>query len=155
MKFLLYHQHLMQSGNLIEGRLLLLDPETPFISDTFIATSGQAFNQTYDSLSARGRGPIPQNSVIRADHYTVDTTPIYMPQVKGVEGNFYKINPHTVTVNGIERGDFGIHFDANVPRSSGCVVLRTQIGWQVFKKHMLDLVNNGINKIALLVSYSR
>jgi hypothetical protein len=78
-----------------------------------------------------------------------------MPQVKGVEGNFYKINPHEVMINGVQRSDFGVHFDANVPGSSGCVVLRTTVGWQAFEKDMRLLLANGTTEIPLLVSYSR
>ncbi len=129
MKILLFHQHLQRTSELIEGRLLLLD-SAPSIINTYIATSGLPDNQRFDCLSSPGKGPIPQNSVIGVDYYRVATTPIYMPGVRGVSGNFYKIDPHEVTVSGVERGDFGCHFDANVPGSSGCVVLRTSIGWQ-------------------------
>ncbi|GAX41538.1 hypothetical protein NIES4075_25110 [Tolypothrix sp. NIES-4075] len=155
MKILLYHQHLSKSANLIEGRLLLLDSESPSIANTYIATSGLPNNQRFDCLSSPGKGSIPANNVIGNDCYLVATTPIYMPSVKGVEGNFYKINPHMVTVNGVQRGDFGIHFDANVPGSSGCVVLRTDIGWQAFEKDMKNLLTSGVKEIPLLVSYSR
>lgn len=155
MKILLYHQHLMQSANLIEGRLLLLDSEQSAIANTYIATSGLANNQRFDCLSSKGKGPIPANNVIGVDCYLVATTPIYMPAVRGVEGNFYKINPHFVTVNGVRRGDFGIHFDANAPGSAGCVVLRTAVGWQAFEKDMKNLLTSGVNEIPLLVSYSR
>ncbi len=154
MKILLFHQHLQQTEELIEGRLLLLG-SAPGIVNTYIATSGLPNNQRFDCLSSPGRGPIPQNNLIGVDCYQVATTPIYMPQVKGVEGNFYKINPHMVTVNGVERGDFGCHFDANVPGSSGCVVLRTELGWQAFEKDMKALSTSGVNEISLLVSYSR
>ena len=78
-----------------------------------------------------------------------------MPGGRGFEGNFYVINPHLVMVNGVERGDFGVHFDANVPGSSGCVVLRTDIGWEAFGKDMKALANSGVKEIPLLVSYSR
>ena len=155
MKILLYHQHLMPSANLIEGRLLLLDSESTSIANTYIATSGLPNNQQFDCLSGPGKGPIPANNVIGVDCYKVFTTPIYMPSVKGVEGNFYKINPHMVTVNNVQRGDFGIHFDANVPGSSGCVVLRTSVGWQAFEKDMKNLYSDGVKEIPLLVSYSR
>jgi hypothetical protein len=154
MKILLFHQHLQRTEQLIEGRLLLLDSE-PSILNTYIATSGLPNNQRFDCLSSPGRGSIPQNSLIGVDCYQVSTTPIYMPGVKGVEGNFYKINPHIVTINGVERGDFGVHFDANVPGSSGCVVLRTAVGWQAFEKDMKSLLTSGVKEIPLLVSYSR
>jgi hypothetical protein len=154
MKILLFHQHLRRTSELIEGRLLLLD-SAPCIINTYIATSGLPDNQRFDCLSSPGRGPIPQNSLIGVDCYQVSTTPIHMPSVRGVSGNFYKINPHEVTVSGVERGDFGVHFDANVPGSSGCVVLRTSIGWQAFEKDMKALLTYGVNEIPLLVSYSR
>jgi hypothetical protein len=155
MKALLYHQHLQRTTELIEGRLLLIDSEPISITNTYIATSGLPNNQRFDCLALPGRGAIPQNSLVEIDCYWVETKPIYMPQVRGVEGNFYKIEPHTVTINGVERGDFGVHFDANVPGSSGCVVLRTTIGWQAFEKDMRLLLTNGITEIPLLVSYSR
>jgi hypothetical protein len=155
MKMLLYHQHLQQTSELIEGRLLLIDSEATSIANTYIATSGLPDNQSFDSLSSPGRGAIPQNSLIGVDYYQVATTPLYMPGVRGVEGNFYKINPHTVTVNGVERGDFGVHFDANVPGSSGCVVLRTAVGWEAFEKNMKLLLTSGVQEVSLLVSYSR
>jgi hypothetical protein len=154
-KILLYHQHLMQSANLIEGRLLLLDSDKKAIANTYIATSGLPNNQRFDCLASPGRGPIPQNSLIGFDCYQVSTTPMYMPNVRGVEGDFYKIDPHEVTINGFKRGDFGVHFDANVPGSSGCVVLRTAIGWEGFKKDMQNLLTSGVKEIPLLVSYSR
>jgi hypothetical protein len=154
MKILLYHQHLQRTTELIEGRLLLLD-SAPSILNTYIATSGLPNNQRFDCLSSPGRGPIPQNSIVGIDCYSVVTKPIYMPGVKGVEGNFYQISPHEVTINGVERGDFGVHFDANVPGSSGCVVLRTNEGWQAFEKDMQGLLTSGVKEIPLLVSYSR
>ena len=123
MKILLFHQHLLTSSSLIEGRLLLLDSKLTNIANTYIATSGLPNNQSVACLSSPGRGPIPANNVMGVDCYKVLTAPLYMPGVKGVEGNFYKINPHMVKINGVARGDFGIHFDANVPGSSGCVAV--------------------------------
>lgn len=155
MKILLYHQPLRQTKDLIEGRLLLLDSEKIQIVNTYIGTSGLPNNQGFNSLWSKGRGSIPPQNIAGIDRYTVATTPIYMPGVRGVEGNFYVISPHLVMVNGVERGDFGVHFDANVPGSSGCVVLRTDIGWQAFGKDMKALANSGVKEIPLLVSYSK
>ncbi|MCV3213029.1 hypothetical protein OGM63_05720 [Plectonema radiosum NIES-515] len=152
---LLYHQHLQESSQLIEGRLLLIDCETRTIKNTYIATSGLPGNQSYDCLAQRGTGPIPPISLTGLDSYTVTTAPLDMPNVRGVEGDFYKIDPHEVTINGAERGDFGVHRDANVPGSSGCVVLRTTVGWQAFRKDMHILASSEIKQVPLLVSYSR
>lgn len=152
---LLYHQYLTHTANLIEGRLLLIDGETSTIKNTYIATSGLPNNQRYDCLSLRGKGPIPPNNLIGVDSYSVATNALDMPNVRGVEGEFYKIDPHEVTVQQKGRGDFGIHRDANTPGSSGCVVLRTELGWQAFQKDMSNLLKSGVKKIPLLVSYSR
>ena len=152
---LLYHQYLTRTSNLIEGRLLFIDGETSTIKNTYIATSGLPGNQAYDCLSLRGRGPIPPNNLIGINSYSVNTNALDMPNVRGVEGAFYKIDPHEVTVSQLERGDFGIHRDANTPGSSGCVVLRTEIGWQAFEKDMQFLAKSGVKQVPLLVSYSR
>ena len=152
---LIYHQDLRETSELIEGRLLLVDCETKTIKNTYIATSGLPSNQSYDFLSLRGRGPIPPNNLIGIGSYSVATSALDMPNVRGVEGHFYKIDPNTVTVANVERGDFGVHRDANVPGSSGCVVLRTELGWEAFEKDMQSLASSEIKQVSLLVSYSR
>jgi hypothetical protein len=60
-----------------------------------------------------------------------------------------------ITINGVERGDFGVHFDANVPGSSGCIVLRSQIGWNAFQKDMKNLLDTHLEAVPLIVSYSK
>jgi hypothetical protein len=137
----LISQHLATSSNLISGRLLLLDSEVSAVNNTYIATSGLPNNQRFDCLSSKGTGPIPPQTIVGIDHYKVDTTPLYMPGVRGVEGNFYKISSFTVTVSNTERASFGIHFDANVPGSSGCVVLRTAVGWQASLERHESFIN--------------
>lgn len=150
---LLFHQELRQSSQLIEGRLLLLDSYK--IKNTYIATSGSIGNQSPNSTDDRGRGPIPPLGAVGIDHYTVTTSPLSMPGIKGVEGNFYKINPHFVQIDGVKRGDFGIHRDANAPGSAGCVVLRTTTGWAGFEADMKTLFSAGVHQIPLLVSYTK
>ncbi len=152
---LFYHQHLYWTSDLVEGRLVLVDGESSKVEDTFIATSGLANNQRYDCLSFAGHGPIPPPGMVSINHYWVETAPIYMPQVKGVQGNFYKILPYTVKVEKITRGDFGVHFDANTPGSAGCIVLRTKVGWQAFEEVFKNFAKQGIKEVPLAVSYSR
>lgn len=152
---LLYHQQLQDNSNLIEGRLLLIDKSINAIKNTYIATSGQANYQSFNALATRGRGPIPSVNAVGIDNYTVSTSPIYMPNLKGIEGNFYKIDPHFVKVSGVQRGDFGVHFDANVPGSAGCVVVRTSLGWAGFQADMKNLAAAGFKDVPLLVSYAR
>jgi hypothetical protein len=150
---LLYHQQLEQTPKLIDGRLLILEEDE--ITSTYVATSGQPNHQTISSLSVRGRGGIPPNLDISHKKYTVLTAPIAMPNVPGVSGNFYKINPHTVQINGVTRGDFGIHFDANVPGSAGCIVIRNKTAWEDFEKQMREYAKQGIKELSLVVSYAR
>lgn len=152
---LIYYQDLRATSQLIEGRLLLIDTETSTIKNTYIATSGLPGYQSYDYLTVRGKGSIPPtNPVTEIGSYSVATVPLDMPNVKGVEGAFYKIDPHEVKIVNTTRGDFGIHRDANVPGSSGCVVLRTELGWQAFQRDMQSLsISN--REIPLLVSYTR
>lgn len=152
---LFFHQQLEPNTKLISGRLLLIDTTANSIKNIYIATSGQANYQSSGALATRGKGPIPPVTDIGIPSYTVDTIPLYMPDVRGVEGNFHKINPHMVQIEGVGRGDFGIHFDANVPGSSGCVVLRTTKGWQAFQEDMKNLATVGLQQIPLLVSYAR
>lgn len=149
---LLYHQELRATSQLIEGRLLLIDSDE--ITNTYIACSGQPSHQSSGSVATRGRGPIP-SSLDVTEKYTVATLPISLPNVQGVSGNFYKINPHFVKINGVQRGDFGIHFDANVPGSAGCVVIRNRDAWAHFQEEMKSLAKLDIKQIPLLVSYAR
>lgn len=155
MQILFFHNHLQDSSSLIEGRLLLIDSQAVKILDEFRATSGSPRWQEPDEVSVRGKGPIPKNADVGIDHYTVATNPLNLPLVKGVEGLFYKIDPHLVRIAGVTRGDFGIHRDANVPGSAGCVVLTSEIGWQAFQQHMRKLVSAGVKHLPLLVSYSK
>jgi hypothetical protein len=152
---LIFHLDTDESSSLIEGRLLLVDKDTDQITERYRATSGIPNNQTYSHISAKGRGPIPPQYEIRIHQYQVMTTPIYLPQVRGIEGNFFKINPHTVQIGEIERGDFGIHADKNVPGSAGCVVLTSDGGWVDFQAQMKKLVALDVNQVPLFISYVR
>lgn len=150
---IIFHQSLEKRSQLIEGRLLLVDNET--IKDVYIATSGQPNYQSPESISMLGRGPLPSTIDLSGEGYKVITTPIPMPNLTGVNGNFYKINPHFVQIKNVQRGDFGIHFDANVPGSAGCVVIRNRAAWANFENEMKKLANSGVKEISLLVSYAR
>lgn len=146
---------LAKSNSLINGRLLLVDTDKNLIRERYIATSGRVGSQYFEMLGTRSRGPIPPQYECGINAYTVNTKPIYMPQVVGVEGNFYKINPHNVNIWKGTRGDFGIHADKNLPGSAGCVVLPTAEGWRGFQKQMSELASLGLASVPLLVSYAR
>jgi hypothetical protein len=68
-------------------------------------------------------------------------------------GNFYKINPHLVKVNGNTRGDFGIHFDANVPGTAGCLGIPNPKEWLKLQKLMAVYQRAGLETIPLIVAY--
>lgn len=156
MSILLFHMDLARSSSLINGRLILLDADKNQIIERYIATSGAPGNQSFEMMATRGRGPIPAQYECGIPMYTVQTKPIYMPHVKGVEGNFYKIDPHNVNIWGKGRGDFGIHADGNAPGSAGCIVLPTSEGWNGFQKQMSIIAKiTGVTSIPLLVSYAR
>lgn len=136
-----------------DGRLLLLQENQ--LREQYLATSGLPSWQTWEDQRQKGKGPLPRPDLVGNVDYQVETTPIALPSTPGVQGNFYKILPFEVTFrDGLTRGDFGIHFDAGVPGSAGCIVLRTASGWEGFEKQMKKLADAGIPKIPLMPSYS-
>lgn len=149
---LLFHMQLQPTNLLVSGRLVLLD-DGKYV-DTFLATSGLPEMQGKNDQDNAGLGPIPSCLELGGKSYTMETTPINMAGVKGVEGLFYKINPHTVSIWGSKRGDFGIHRDANVPGSSGCIVLTSVKGWDAFQQRMSAIAHSGVNQLPLVVTYS-
>ena len=120
----------------------------------WVATSSTADKQGAEDFNLKG-GLIPPQYRCGIPNWTVQTTPIPMPKVKGVEGNFYKIDPHVVKAqpSGTERGDFGIHLDANVPGSAGCIVMNKE-RFNDFENQMKKLASQGIKSIPLFVQYS-
>ena len=151
MHSLFFYMDLRQSSELLEGRLILL--ENGKHVDTYLATSGCPGWQHKDATDDSGKGPLPSNYELALNAYTVGTSPIDLSGTKGVSGNFYKIDPHLINIRGKTRGDFGVHFDANVPGSAGCIVLRTPKGWDAFQSRMKTLPKLQ-QVLPLVVSYS-
>lgn len=134
------------------GRLSL-NSLTQGTKNVWVATTSQANSQQPESFHQKG-GPIPPQYRCKIKNWEVLTNPIPMPNLKGVEGNFYKIDPHTVTTDkGGFRGDFGIHLDANVPGSMGCIVMNRE-RFSDFESIMKKLANQGIKRLPLFVQYS-
>lgn len=152
MTHFLFYMHLEKSSSLLEGRLLLVEGNN--VEETCIATSGCIGHQFKAAQSEKGKGPIPSCLTVGIKSYRVSTHPIDLSGNKGVRGDFFHITPDPVTVDGVKRGEFGIHFDANVPGSAGCIVLRTEKGWAFLKKVMQQLRQQGFNEVNLIVSYS-
>jgi len=117
---LIFSMQLRATEDLIYGNLQLIYPDRAI---DYIATSGCANWQQPEDVWARGRGPIP------AGEYQVSNEPYWL-ETRGVEGLFYHITPDPVGSGDRVRGELGLHFDANVPGSSGCIVLRNESGWK-------------------------
>lgn len=99
-------------------------------------------------------GLIPQNSETKQKNYSVALSPIDLKYNKGVRGNFYPIHPFKVeTTKGVKRSDLGIHLDANVPGSLGCLVMN-QYNFSEFEEYMKNLKLKGVINLPLFVQYS-
>lgn len=142
-----------RSWSLEEGQLVLIDQEGS-AGIRFSATSGIVGCQFESSFLYPGRGCLPPSTAIAPQKWTVNTAPVFLPGVRGVAGNFYPIEPFLVNVHGVRRSDLGIHFDANVPGSSGCIVLRLKDHWQLFQDKILTLASKGQRFIPLEVVYT-
>ncbi len=138
-------------SKLQNGKVILTYDESKI---AYLATSGLAGYQSLLAARARGRGRIPSCSQVGINCYHVSTTPIYMPKVRGVEGNFYPITPFMVKVDGHDRGDFGLHFDPvpGTPGSAGCIVIRNKEHWDKIQAALRAINAKGVNTIPLYVA---
>ena len=153
MYFLLFTQHFDRDKGLDYGRLSLNHLQKGTLS-IWLATSSTKNKQYPESFHERGALIPPQYRCHNLPMYTVQTKPIYMLHVSGVRGNFYKINPHFVTTDkGGQRGDFGIHLDANYPGSLGCIVM-SEDRFSKFEDEINKLRDSDIDSIPLFVQYS-
>jgi hypothetical protein len=154
--FLDFTMGLDTDGRLEEGRLVLrsISEQGGRTHQIWVCTTSTANKQKPEDFHQKG-GPIPpEYRVPNLRAWEVETTPIAMPGTKGVEGNFYKILPYLVkTDKGGDRGDFGIHRDANVPGSMGCPVMSAE-RFKAFEAEMKRLKELGYTKIPLFVTYS-
>ena len=124
-KLLVFSMHLDSSWDLNKGRLALIDTDGGILG-RWVATSGLGAYQDIGGWSKQGGGVIPPTYQCNPtfDNYWVETKPIDLSHVRGVEGMAYPITPWEVrTKQGVSRSDLLIHLDANVPGSMGCVVV--------------------------------
>lgn len=121
----------------------------------FHASSGLSDYQSISNCWQKGKGGIPPCTLVSILNYTVNTQPISMPKKRGIEGNFYQIFPHlnNVKVNDkiYIRGDFGIHQDAGIQGTSGCIGITKGMHWHAFQLAMEQLNQDGIETIPLYV----
>lgn len=145
---LIFSLKLGKSNSLLWGNLKLVYPDGREVD--YVATSGATGWQSRDDLWIRAKGAIPNGF-----EYRIPTTPYYLP-TRGIEGMFFHITPDPVkSPNGrVTRGEFGIHFDANSPGSSGCVVLKNRSGFEAFCDRMRQIAQTGVKAIPLEIVYS-
>ena len=119
-----------RSSKLIEGTLQFYRGANKEIEVT--ATSGAIGYQYRGAEKIVGKGQIPEG-----DHWKI-TTRGYWLDTKGVEGMFFHITPDPYTGNGFSRSELGLHRDANVPGSAGCIVVRDS---QIFNNQIVSYLN--------------
>lgn len=117
----------------------------------FSATSGLAGFQNLGASNQRGKGRIPSCLQAKIISYKVSINPVWLPDTKGVNGNFYPISPFVVQVGQQQRSDLGIHADRNIPGSAGCIVITIEDHWKQFQVQMESLRKQDIISIDLLV----
>jgi hypothetical protein len=119
----------------------------------YIALSGLPGFQSFNDQHSKGRGPIPRPDVAGIGCYQVATSPHFVPasEQPGIAGNFYEIFPSFVENN---RGLFGIHLDANVVGTAGCVGVKNVDAWKDFQVKMEALLSAGVTRVPLIVGYS-
>ena len=133
------------SQKLIVGSLKLTYPDGQVID--YLATSGLPDYQRPGDQWVRGKGPIPEG-----DEYEIPTQPYWL-NTRGVEGLFFHITPDPVGFGDRIRSELGIHWDANVPGTSGCVGVINWEGWEGFCRRMASIASLGVEKIPLKVKY--
>jgi hypothetical protein len=142
-------------GKLQQGRLMLRDIVKNEVRGIWTATSSIPGRQGVEGFHQKG-GLIPPayRLVGGVKGWLVDPKPINLKATKGVEGNFYRILPYAVTTDkGGQRGDFGIHLDANAPGSLGCIVMNKK-QFTEFEAQMSDLRSQKVELVDLVVVYS-
>ena len=136
-----------------QGRIVLYDYEQGCLG-RWVATSGLGQYQKIGGWSKQGGGvcPAPYQCNPTFANYWVQTAPLDLSHVKGVEGDAYPITPFEVrTKEGVERSDLLIHQDANVPGSMGCIVLPPD-EFEDFQKQF-NLLTVGHEKVKLFLQY--
>ena len=121
----------------------------------WLCTTSHADGQKRGSQHQWGGLIPPVHHCENLNQWWVDLDPIYMPDNVGVRGNFYRILPYIVkTIAGKQRGDFGIHFDANAPGSLGCPVMNRH-NWQDFENTIAKIkASDRVSKIPFFPLYS-
>lgn len=134
------------NNRMIYGKLTLSDENSNLV---FMATSGLPNYQFFGGWKTPRKGLLPPY-----DAYSISTQKLWLPNVKGVEGSFYAIAPFSLKVDGVTRGDLGVHFDANVPGTAGCIAIKQQDHWDMWRKKMQEYQTLRIKSVPLKVNYT-
>lgn len=116
-----------KQSNIIYGTLIFYQGKKELLK--VVATSGIGGYQYPGAHTIRGRGCLPP-----AKDWKISTSGYYLA-TKGVEGFFFHITPDPR----FGRGELGLHRDANVPGSSGCIVVKDS---SVFNNKVVPLLNS-------------
>lgn len=141
----------MWSNKLIVGRLFLQESNRKQME--YMCTSGLPQYQSWQSWHQAGLGPIPPCLDLNLEYYQVQVIPIDMRTMIGVSGLFYKILPHIMRTDKYRRSDFGIHWDANIPGTAGCIGFRDVKEWGNFQMRMMRIQEEGHKTVPLVVEY--
>ena len=141
---LVFTMPLGNSQGLITGILKLIYPDGQVVD--YLATSGLPDYQRPDDQWVRGKGPIPKGE------YEIPTE-AYWLETRGVEGLFFHITPDPVGSGSRIRSELGVHYDANVPGTSGCIGLINREGWNGFCRRMRNIAALGIESVPLKVHF--
>lgn len=138
-------------NKLILGRLYWQEKDKRQIE--YVCTSGLPQYQYWESWKMAAHGPMPPCSDLNVENYQVQIIPIDMRTIVGVSGLFYKVLPHIMRTDEYRRSDFGIHWDANIPGTSGCIGFKDARDWGSFKMRMMQLQEKGYKVVPLRVEY--
>jgi hypothetical protein len=142
---LIFTMSLGVSQKLIVGSLKLYYPNGQIID--YLATSGLPDWQRQEDQWVRARGPLPAG-----ENYEIPTQPYWL-DTRGVEGLFFHITPDPVGSGDRIRSELGVHWDANLPGTAGCIGLINREGWDAFCRRMSQIAALGIKSIPLKVRY--
>ena len=150
---LVFSAHFDRDKGIDIGRLLLHHLVTGH-DCIWKAYSSHAKGQDAEAFHNRYAMIPPAYRVPKLTQWTVNTLPEDSSNVTGVGGNFYRISPYqVVTDKGGVRSAFGIHRDANVPGSAGCIVMSDD-RFIDFENAMTRVRAQGIKQLPLIVVYS-
>ena len=140
----LFKMDIAKTNKLLWGHLFLFENNKQICS--LVATSGINSFQHEDAFKVLGRGLIPPYPEL-----FINTEGYYLP-TKGIEGIFYPVLPSPMPI--YNRSEIGIHFDANVPGTAGCIGIQNRNSFvKIFVPLMERACREGLTKIPLQVEY--